>query len=283
LIGGAFLATALLLAAPASEAKPAPWKEVFALPKSNDGRFFVAVWGDEKGAVVAVGNGLLVQGQVGGAFTATELPPRHALYAVWGKGAEDLFAVGPRQLIMHFADHKWVTERPQQEGNPRQLLLYEVGPFFPDTIAAYGPGAGEDGLKRIAGNWVPLTPREVTEIRRREGMQDLGNKPCRADSQRRRVTPEGTAWVVCNDRSVFLQQGQAFQPRGRLPAHCRGGIQIHGSAIWQADLILNCNGEVWRNHGTEWEHDSIPDRVEALYATPACLYAVTKRSILARC
>lgn len=279
---GSGLLVAALLAAPALNATPRLWKEVYALPKSDPGPF-IAVWGDQAGAVVAVGFGVIVQGKVGGAFTTTELPPRHLLYGVWGKNADDLFAVGPWQLIMHFADHKWITERPKQDGNVRQLLLHEVGPFLPDTVTAHGPGAGEDWFKRVTGNWVPLTQRETAAIRVRMGIDEPANKYCRSGGPQRGVTPEGTGWAVCPDRSVFLQRGQTFERRGRVSARCTRGIPIHGSAIWKGDLVLNCDGEVWRNHGAQWEGEPTPAKVEALYATPACLYAVTARSILARC
>jgi hypothetical protein len=274
---------ATFLAAPPVTGAAGPWKELFALPKSDSGNSFIAVWGDDAGVVVAVGFGVIVQGKVGGAFATTELPPRHALFDVWGKSADDLFAVGPRQLIMHFAERKWITERPQQEGNPRQLLLFEVGPFPPGTIAAYGPGMGEDGFKRVAGNWVPLTRSEIAAIRKREAIDEPQNKYCRSAVQQRSVTQEGTGWVVCDDRSAFVQSGQAFERRGRAPVRCNRGVPIHGSAIWKGDLVLNCDGELWRNHGAQWERDPTPAKVEAIYSTSACLYAVTRRTILARC
>jgi len=269
-----------------ADATPGPWKPLFSLPSAGPGPF-VAIWADESGSIVAVGREVIVQGTRTGAFKTTPLPPTHGLFGVWGRRADDVFAVGPRQLIMHFTDQKWITERPRQEGNPRRLMLYHIGPFLPDlpdTVVAYGPGDGEDGLKRVSGAWTPVTPPETAAIRRREQRDLPSHKPCRAGTYQTSVTVDGQQWVQCHDRSVLLKQGDTFVPRGHAPKACmKEGVPLHGSAIWKGDLFVNCGRETWRNHGTEWVREPAPEKLRSLFATPACLYAATDTSILARC
>jgi hypothetical protein len=261
-------------------APAAAWTQIFALPE-KDSRFFISVWAGEDGRLVAVGGQIIVQSKVGGAFETIELPEKHALYDVWGRTADDVIAVGWRQLIMRFVDHRWITERPPQEGNPRQLLLYSVGPFFPDTIVAYGPGP--EGLKRVSGAWQPFTRQDEQAIRRRIGMDEPWNKPCRAGTGARDAMRDGRAWVVCNDRHVLIQRGDRFESRGRAPGRCLSGRGVNGTVLWKEDLFMLCDGEVWRNHGQKWEREITPAKVDALFATSTCLYAVGKHAIMKRC
>jgi len=267
-------------AAAAAGAAPVAWKEIFSLPK-DDKRFFISVWAsDDDQRVVAVGSGVIAQRKAGGAFEAIQLQEKHALYDAWGPGADDVIAVGWRQLIMHFVDGKWVTERSPQPGNPRQLLLYSVGPYFRDTIVAYGPGP--EGMKRVAGVWQPFTRADQQTIRLRIGMDERWNKHYQAGTAMREAMRDGRGWVVCNDRRVLIQRGEKFEARGRAPKSCLSGRGVNGAEMFKDDLFLLCGQEVWRNRGETWEHEIAPEKVDALYATPGSLYAVGRRSIMKR-
>ena len=267
-------------AAKGAETTLSSWNEAFVLPAA-DKRSLLGIWAAEDGAVCAVGNRVIVQGRVGGRFDTTDLSEDQELYDVWGRDADDLIAVGGRQLIMRFANKKWSTERPIQTGNPRQLLLYSVGPFLPGTIVAYGPGPS--GLKRTQDGWQPLTGGDLEALRRRDLVSDPWNKPCRSGARGRGATREGEGWAVCADRSTFLKRNQVFEPRGRAPSRCLSGQPVYGAAVWHNDLFLLCDGEVWRNHDTEWQRERTPEKARALFSRPDCIYAVGKRSIMVRC
>ena len=174
-----------------------------------------------------------------------------------------------------------MTERPQQAGNPRQLLLYAVGPFLGGTVAAYGPA--EEGLKQLPSGWQPLTAGDRESLRQRIGHHGQPFTPCRTGAPQRGATRDGTGWVICPDRQVFLRRNDTFEPRGRAPANCTSGLPVYGAIIQNEELFLTCEGAVWRNRDLAWVHERTPEKVQGFASTHSCLYAIGDHSIMARC
>jgi hypothetical protein len=159
--------------------------------------------------------------------------------------------------------------------------LYSVGPFLPGGIVAYGPGP--EGLKRVSGAWQPLKPDELAAISRRDSVVERADSPCRSGVQRTGATRAGDGWIICQDRTVFLKRKQELQRRGRAPARCMSGQRVYGAVVWNEDLFVLCDKEVWRNHDAEWVREDAPTKAHGLFSTRTCLYAFGDRTIMARC
>lgn len=150
------------------------------------------------------------------------------LYNIWGRGPDDVYAVGSFASIMHFDGHRWSTETnplvPYAFTSTR-ASLWSVGG---DRTATFVAGSG-DLLTRTARGWELVVPPSAEEVAGWELAATLGNGTL--VTGRKRNSSEFQAFHL--ERGTWTSFSPALRDvRGAVNA---GSSQPDGSVVFWTD------------------------------------------------
>lgn len=201
---------------------------------------------------------------------------------------DGVFGLGLDQLILHFEGGRWVDEHfvpPPSASTRRQriaAILYGARVF----------GSGNNAVTAAFGPWsVLLRGRDHTWANPPEEERYRLNVLAQTGPDIPR--PAGCAlaawlwlsddegWFTCHGGRSFRHEAGATMSTGTVPGACHDAGE--GIAVVGKDVYLLCEGNVWRSSQERWDRVSAPKDIQAIAGGPACLYAVTKRSVWASC
>lgn len=219
----------------------APATGVFTPYQTPGNERLYGIWGASADAVWAVGGdvGDLNHGGVvwrydGVNWTAVDLSQLSAqgipvLYKIWGRAADDIYAVGEQSFTLHYDGNAW-TEVPNLL-QPTENALFTVngnaditvasGGFFLDSVLLEGPAQGEfadrtpSGVPQLNGIYVTeegagaSVGREGAVALRREGVWSMVDSQLDTilDFHAVWIDPEGGIWAVGGDLTSDFDDG----------------------------------------------------------------------------
>lgn len=119
---------------------------------------FTAVWGASADSLLATGTDHVLMRSTRGQWTLEPAPPSaSALYGLWGRAPNDVFAVGDNGLVIHFDGDAWSVMTTSVNAR-----LNDV--WGGDAPAVYAAGtevsaAGGRVLKFDGASWTPMSAR----------------------------------------------------------------------------------------------------------------------------
>jgi hypothetical protein len=275
----------LLLAPPGAAPSTPQWQKVY---ESNGPRRWI-------GDIAAVDR---AQVFVGGAWGVARVTGHDVeVHETGGLGIERLivqgrrsvFALGERELILHFDGVAWEQEHI---GEP----LGDNGRGRRDVLHAgfYPPGSAEGGLVALGadvvlergarGDWTtPAGPRRAQLIRASLGPDPLPAPGCSGGPWF--WFDRSDAWFSCDDGRTFLFHAGQTRSTGRRPASCRtvGGAARSGDAVY----AVCAENTLWKIEGRVWRRLSPPPTPDhefvALSFAGGCLFLSNRRSVWRWC
>jgi len=229
------------------------------------------IWGDAPGSIWAVGgdvnepdtSGVIwrYDGQTWKATDVTGVRPGGIpiLFKVWGRAADDIYAVGDRGFAVHYDGQSWTEFSTSQVPSERSLftvhgnseLTVASGGIFADAVLLEGPAGGNlvaltpSGVPQLNGIYLTAegagaaVGREGAVALRREGVWKAVDSQLDTllDFHAVWVDPEGGIWAVGGDLTTDLDQGLVAYSGRRAIASGFNTLRRQGLTPLQAEIV----------------------------------------------
>jgi len=211
---------------------------------------------------------------------------------LFADGADDVFAVGVGDVILHFDGRSWAEEHvgphPDRPMGSKRDLLHTV--FFRSdtprsTMVAVGP---EHVLeRRDDGSWSAPPERERERLFLASVGDPLPAPGCHGGPWF--WLGKSRAWFACDDLRTFSYDRGTITPTGKRPASCRS---LSGATMSNGESYIACgDGHLWAVRGQSWQpmsrpDDQSPDRDReygAISAAGKCVFLAGRRTVWKRC
>jgi hypothetical protein len=201
-----------------------------------------------------------------------------------------VYALGARELILHFAGQGWTEEHSTiqakrvSRGEDELVSAFLLDEKGSSSLVAFGPDAAL--VRQPDGTW--KTPSEAERYR----LWSLGSMGP-ADTERPpRCTPgawfwlaRGRAWFTCQDRRTFTIQDGHVTANGTQPRECRAVTAV-ASAREQTYAVC-ADGQVWKAAAMAWQPVKPPTAKDTDYASiavvDACVFLAGRRTVWRSC
>jgi len=276
-----------LLAVPAlfvADLGTADWMKVYEVHSARD--WIAAVWAVDRDDVFVGGSWGVTR--VKDADQRRQDTPGVAVEGFAGDDSKGIFAVGTRELVLHFTGTSWLQEHAAPSSVKRSPtandLLHSVA-YLSDggtTFVAFGPNLA---LKRQEdGTWTkPPEPERSRLYARAELGPTEGPPKCHHDAWF--WLGRNLGWLSCKDRRVFIYDDGRFIARGSIPKSCHVVTRV--GYAQDASYVVCAEHQIWRTAGQTWkllpppagkDHDYF-----AVSVAGRCVFVTARRTVWRRC
>jgi hypothetical protein len=276
----------LLLAIYAMAAPPpsrgAAWEKILEAPGARD--WFSSVWAADSGEwFVGGGEGMARSGPLGVQWEKTS---GAVILGIFGQAADDVFAVGTDELILHFDGRTWAREhvgpKPKKRGHGADLLH---GFFHADTqLVAFGPSLFL--VRRADRTWAAPSAAERDRLISLVARGPAGlAKPPKCDLAGWQWFGPSRGAFHCHDGRSFLFNEGNISPKGQLPKPCTTAFDA--MAFGRGELYASCgHGKLWKTGADGWEPVEAPEgqsEIRSISVTESCMFLAGSRAVWRSC
>ena len=214
--------------------------------------------------------------------------PGHAIFGLAALSAEEIFALGAGELVLHFDGKAWVQEHagsavPAKTKAPNSLLYSALQTCADPNVVAYGPKVILE--RQQDSSWQGVSGAD------RERFWDLVRgwasvpRPSRCDAGSWFWLGKGLAWSTCQDGRTFMFDCGKPSPRASKPAKCP---TLSAAAFANGRVYASCgNGTLWEVTSGSWRPLSTPkgagQDLGSMSVAEDCIFVAGARTVWRRC
>jgi hypothetical protein len=272
--------------APNSSASPA-WERVYDAGPDNWVSVIKAIGRD---TWIAAGGrwGLVTVTKEGATIEPTN---GHGVLGIFVESPTSVYAFGEGELIKHYDGKKWVEEHvgpmpPKGRGPFSEHMLYLAYRDSAPGAPLVALGLELVMVKQPDGSWARPARAEAERLLKVGSVGPQLALPPKCAIAGWHWFGRNRGAFYCHDRRMFVWDGGALIPRGKMPSKCYDTLDT--LAEMNGELFASCSSAtLWKTAGEEWRPIEVPKEKRLknafIAAAAGCLFVGGDRGVWRSC